>query len=103
MFSYQPPVEKHANDLEEPPIAVYQEHKDTDFVTLRQFLATSGTERNDHEQAQRDELLRSFQIFKKSIKAIRVEVVRRAQVLFCTQQLAGSNLVHLRYIAIKSN
>lgn len=48
---------------------------------------------NDRDQAEFDELVYSLQTFKKSLKTIRAEVVRRAQVLFCTQQLADSNLV----------
>lgn len=52
VFTYQPPVETHANDepLEEPQveehdaIAVYEKHKDTDFVALLKAFNTTDTE-----------------------------------------------------------
>lgn len=100
-YSHKSPVETHANDepLEEPQaeeqdaIAVYEKHKDTDFVALLKAFNTTDTELNDREQAEFDELVYSLQTIKKSLKTIRAEIVRRAQVLFCTQQLADSNLV----------
>jgi hypothetical protein len=101
IFTYQPEVVKHAKDepAEEPTvethnaIAVYLEHNDTDFPTLLQAYKNSETGLSETDQAKYDKLVHSLKASRKAIKVIRGEVVRRAKVLFCTRQLAGSDLV----------
>lgn len=105
IFTYQPEVVKHANDepAEEPTvethdaIAVYLEHKDTDFPTPLQAYKNSETGLSETDQAKYDELVHSLKVSRKAIKVIRGEVVRRAKVLFCTPQLAGSDLVSQQF------